>query len=137
MKFLISLVVVVGLSLGAWQLYQYWLTVKDKEAPPPAAQPQISGEQLAGMPPSLDSALSVAEQRGATGLHDFLTAYGNTIADPRRAWIELDYVVLEAQIDPSQARRAFAKVEGRVHSGSPVYDRMKQLEKTYSPADSP
>lgn len=138
MKFLISLVVVVGLSLGAWQIYQYWQTVKNKDAPPAvaAAPAPVSGDELAGMPPSLGPALSAAEQSGAAGLHDFLTTYGNTIADPRRAWIELDYVVLEAQIDPGQARHAFAKVEGRIRPGSPVYDRMKQLEKTYAPAGS-
>jgi hypothetical protein len=75
--------------------------------------------------------LEVARKRGAAGLHDFLAMYGNTISDPCRAWIELDYVVLVAQSNPGEARRQFAKVKSRAQPGSPVYDRVKQLEKTY------
>jgi hypothetical protein len=132
MKFLIGLVIVVGLGLGAWQLNSYWGTYKPKEhssaSQPP---PETPDDQLSGMPPSLQPALDAARQRGAAGLRDFLTTYGNTINDPRRASIELDYVVLLAPSNPTEARRIFAKVKGRVQEGSPVYDRMKQLEKTY------
>jgi hypothetical protein len=87
------------------------------------------------MPPSLQPSLDAARQRGASGLKGFLTTYGNTINDPRRASIELDYAVLAAPSNPSEARRVFAKVKGRLQSNSPVYNRMKQLEKTYE--DSP
>ena len=132
MKFLIALVVIVGLFLGARQFYDYWGTFKPKhtssaQQPPP----EIPEDQLSGMPPSLQPALEVARQRGAAGLRDFLATYGNTINDPRRASIELDYVVLVALSNASEARRVFAKVKGRLQSDSPVYNRMKQLEKTY------
>jgi hypothetical protein len=40
-------------------------------------------------------------------------------------------VVLLAQSSPGEARREFAKVKSRVPPGSPVYNRVKQLEKTY------
>jgi hypothetical protein len=75
--------------------------------------------------------LEIARNRGATGLRDFLARYGKNIDDPRRAWIELDYVVLLAQSSPGEARREFAKVKSRIQSDSPVYNRVKQLEKTY------
>jgi hypothetical protein len=65
------------------------------------------------------------------GLKDFLSTYGNTVNDPRLAAIELDYAVLVAPSNPSEARRVFAKVKGRLQENSPVYDRMKRLEKTY------
>ncbi len=71
------------------------------------------------MPPSLQPALDAARQRGAAGLRDFLTTYGNTINDPRRASIELDYVVLLAPSNPTEARRIFAKVKGRRPRGFP------------------
>ena len=132
MRFLVGLVIVIGLSLGAYQLYEYWGNFKEKEpvaiAPAP---PDVSGDQLPGMLPRLQPVLEAAQKRGAPGLHDFLTMYGNTISDPRRAWIELDYVVLLAQSSPGEARREFAKVKSRVPPGSPVYNRVKQLEKTY------
>jgi hypothetical protein len=130
MKFLIALVIIVGLALGAWQLKDYWGNFKDKQAAP-TAQADIPDDQLPGMPPSLQSVLDTARQRGAPGLRDFLDTYGNTVSDPRRAAIELDYAVLLAPSSPGEARRAFAKVKGRLQPDSPVYNRMKQLEKTY------
>ena len=134
MRFLVGLIIIVGLALGAWQLYEYWGNFKDKEPTATVAATasvDISGTQLPGMLPKLQPVLEVAEKRGAPGLRDFLNMYGNTISDPRRAWIELDYVVLLAQSSPGEARRQFAKVKSRVQPGSPVYDRVKQLEKTY------
>ena len=132
MKFLVGLVIIVGLALGAYQLHEYWGQFKEKEPEAAApAQPDISGQQLPGMPPRLQPILEVSQRRGAVGLHDFLATYGNTISDPRRAWIELDYLVLLAQSSPGEARRQFAKVKSRVQPGSPVYNRVKQLEKTY------
>ncbi len=131
-KFVISVVIIVGLGLGAWQLNNYWKTFKPKETSSARqAPPEIPDDQLPGMPPSLQPALDAARARGAVGLKEFLTAYGNAISDPRRASIELDYTVLVALSDTSEARRAFAKVKGRLQPDSPVYNRMKQLEKTY------
>lgn len=133
MKFVITVIIAVGLSLGAWQLYNYWGTFKEKEAPPAGAPPPTvaSGMQLPGMPPRLQSALDASEQRGANGVRDFLTTYGKTINDPRLAWIQLDYVVLVAPSNPAEARRVFAQVKSRIDTGSPVYSRIKQLEKTF------
>jgi hypothetical protein len=135
MRFLVGLIIVVGLSMGAYQFYEYWGKFKDKDdtvatAPAPALQ-LVSGDQLSGLPPKLKPLLDIAQKRGATGLHDFLATYGNKIDDPRRAWIELDYVVLLAQSSPGEARRKFQEVKSRVQSDSPVYNRVKELEKTY------
>ena len=133
MKFLVGLVIVVGLALGAYQLYEYWGQFKEKE--PVAAAPtqpvMASGDQLPGLPPKLQPMLEAAQKRGAVGLHDFLATYGRMIDDPRRAWIELDYVVLLAQSSPGEARHKFQEVKSRVQPGSPVYDRVQELAKTY------
>jgi hypothetical protein len=133
MRFLVGLIIVIGLALGAWQLHEYWENFKEKEPAPAAAPPpaDVSGDQLPGLPPKLQPLLEIARNRGATGLRDFLARYGKNIDDPRRAWIELDYVVLLAQSSPGEARREFAKVKSRIQSDSPVYNRVKQLEKTY------
>jgi hypothetical protein len=135
MRFLIGLIIVAGLSLGAYQLYEYWGKFKDKDdtvvaVAAPAPQ-EVSGDQLPGLPPKLQPLLDIARNRGAAGLHDFLATYGAKIADPRRAWIELDYVELLSQGSPGKARQKFQEVKSRVQPDSPVYNRVKQLEKTY------
>ena len=132
MKFFIAAIIIIGLSLGAWQIYQYWgtFTPQTQTAPTPA-QPVITGNQLPGLPPALEQDLQSAEQHGAAALREFLAAHGKKIKDPRLAWIELDYVVLAGESNPAEARLVFAKVKGRLDSSSPVYHRVKQLEKTY------
>jgi len=132
MRFVLGAIIVIGLSIGGWQLYQYWGKFKDKE--PETSAPAVvanSGDELPGMPAQLQPVLDLARQRGAVGLRDFLAQYGNSIADPRKAWIELDYVVLLAQSSPGEAREEFAKVKSRVPRNSPVYNRIQQLAKTY------
>ena len=133
MKFLITAVLAVGLSLGVWQVFQFW--EKSQQEPRVAAAPATAtvsdGSQLPGLPPKLEPALEAAQQRGAAGLRDFLAANGKNVADPRLAWIQLDYVLVVAPSDPAEARRVFAQIKARLKPGSPAYTRMKQLEKTY------
>jgi len=133
MRFLLGLLIILSLAWGGWKLYDYWGNFKEKqpEQAPTVASQEAFGESLPGMLPKLEPVLQQARTRGATGLHDFLVMYGNTVSDPRRAWIELDYVVLLSESSPGEARRQFAKVKGRVTPDSPVYKRVKQLEKTY------
>jgi hypothetical protein len=133
MKFVIGAIIIVGLSLGAWQFYQYWEKYQEKpsEAATSAPRVEVSGDQLPGLPDSLQGALQSAQEHGAAGLRQFLNDHAREIKDPRRAWIELDYVVLAGSSDLADARLVLAKVKARVAPGSPVYERMKQLEKTY------
>ena len=134
MKWMAGLIVVAGRCLGVWQFFQYWENFMGKAPKPALAAPapvEVSGEQLPGLPDALQGPLQTAEQHGATALREFLAAHGNAIKDPRRAWIELDYVVLAGANDPGEARRVFARVKGRLTPASPVYNRLKQLAKTY------
>jgi hypothetical protein len=133
MKLLITAVIVLGLALGVWQVYRFWEKEKESRqaAAAPAAETVPNDAPLPGLPPRLQPALEAARQRGAAGLRDFLAANGSNVADPRRASIELDYVLVVAPGDPAEARRVFAQVKARLAPDSPVYARMKQLEKTY------
>jgi hypothetical protein len=131
MRFVLGLIIVIGLSIGGWQLNQYWGKYKEKEPERAPATAYVSGEQLPGLPPDLELPLARARQEGAEALQEFLVAHGNAISDPRLAWIQLDYVVLLAQNSPGEARHEFAKIKSRVPPDSPVYSRVKQLEKTY------
>jgi hypothetical protein len=134
MKALIAIAIIVAAAFGGWQIYSYWVEVRGKEKAKEQAvevQQAPSGDQLPGMTPTLEPQLQVAQRQGAAGLRQFLTRFGKTISDPRLASIQLDYVVLVAREDPAEAKRVFAQVKKRTTQGSPLYTRVKQLEKTY------
>ena len=132
MKFVIGAIIIIGLSMGAWQFYHYWETFYGEKTPVAApALPETTGEELPGLPSNLSSDLQVAEQHGAATLGAFLTAHSKEIKDPRLAWLQLDYVMLAGESDLVAARRMLAKVKGRIDASSPVYHRLQQLEKTY------
>lgn len=92
---------------------------------------QNTSAALPGLPPTLEAPLEAAQKQGAEGLRKFLGQYRYAIRDPRLAAIELDYVVLASLQDPAEARRVFKAVQERIPRSSPVYERIKRLEKTY------
>jgi hypothetical protein len=129
----ISAVIIAAFLYGGWQLYFYWERVKNQEETQKKqeAAEAVMGDSLQGMPFQLEPSLKTAQARGASGLRNFLKAYGTNIQDPRKAWIELDYCVLVSREDPSEARKVFAQVQGRLESSSPVWPRIQRLQKTY------
>jgi len=131
---LIAIFIIIVALFGAWRLFLYWDQVKNDEetARKQAAATVItSGEQLPGLPQQLEPTLQAAQTKGASGLRNWLKTYNANVKDPRKAWIELDYCVSVAREDPAEARRVFALVKGRLSPSSPVWPRVKQLEKTY------
>src|SRR5258706_10974456 len=130
---LIAVLVIVAALFGGWQLFLYWEKVSREEenAHKQAASSVVDPHQLSGLPQTYEPVLQTAEKQGATGLKNFLKTYGRAVQDPRKAWIELDYCVLIAREDPAEARRVFASVKDRTPASSPVYGRVKKLEKTY------
>ena len=104
-------------------------SVTEPVAQSPASPSAPSG--LAGLPPSLEPILQTAHRQGASGLRGFLNRYRYSIQDPRLAAIELDYVVLVSLQDPAEAKRVFKEVQQRTPTWSPIYGRVKSLEKNY------
>jgi len=132
-KLIAALIVAAVLFLG-YQLFLYWDRVKNEEETArkeAAAKVITSGDQLQGLPYQLQSTYKSAEEKGAAGLKFFLKTYGDQVQDPRKAWIELDYCRELARENPAEAKRVFAQVKARTPATSPVYPRIKQLEKTY------
>jgi hypothetical protein len=135
-KLIAALIIVVVLYAG-WHLFLYWEQVKNEEenTKKQAAAARVVGDQLPGLPYNLDASLRAAQQaaqtQGAPALRNWLKAFDKQVEDPRKAWIELDYCVLVAKEDPAEARRVFAEVKKRVPPSSPVWPRIKQLEKSY------
>ena len=130
---LISILIVVAALYGVWQLFCYYDRVKaqDEQKPKSAEVTSVSPQQLPGLPSQLEGSLELATKQGAAGLGKWLKAYGSSIHDPRKAWIELDYCVLLSHENPAEARRMFAEVKSRTPDSSPVCPRIKQLETAY------
>src|ERR1700749_3681799 len=97
-----KLLAVLAIALviwGGYEIFEMWDrydTDKDLKAKEVAAS-VIIPEQLQGMPDNLEKTYQIAQKNGAEGIRKWLKAYGARVQDPRRAWIELDYVVLIAR----------------------------------------
>jgi len=133
-KIVIAIALVIGAVLGGWKVFEYWDEVsKDREAKQQASSVQVDPTRLDGLPSQFETSLQEAYKKGATGLKEWLQQSKRLpqIKDPRLAWIELDYVVLISHDNALEAKRVFAAVKQRTSPGSPVYSRIKSLEKTY------
>lgn len=132
-KTVIIIAVVVAVGLGGWQIYEYWLKVQDEKeaAQKQAAASVVDPNSLPGLPGELNESLQAAEQNGPTALGGWLKFYGDKVQDPRKAWIQLDYVVMITRDDPQEAKHIFGEVKDRTLPDSPVWPRIKAMEKTY------
>ena len=130
---LIAIAAVVLLFFGGFKLFLYFEQVKNERetAQKQAVAATVIGDQLEGLPQSLVSSLQAAQNQGAAGLRNWLKSFGHAVQDPRKAWIELDYVVLLARENPAEARKLFAEVKQRTPPSSPVWPRIKQLQVTF------
>jgi len=137
MRQLIGILLIIGALWGCKELYRYWEKVKArKEAEDRAGGPTTTAvaatpTALPGLPANLESSLQAAQKQGATGLKNWLKLYHPYVSDPRLAAIELDYIVLISSSNPQEARQLFAAVKQRTPTNSPIFPRIKQLEKTY------
>ena len=124
--------VLVGLLLyGASRLHKYWQSAKAKQEQAEGVHRPTGPTVLPGLPETMEASLQAAQKQGATGLRNWLKQYRAFVQDPRLAQIELDFVVLVATSDRGEAQRVFQSVKARVPPGSPMFDRVKKLEKTY------
>jgi len=133
----IAVVIVLLVLWGGWELFFYWERVKNEQETQKKqeAATLVQGDTLSGMPyqstQALEKSLQKAQSEGAGAMREWLKTYGHLVQDPRKAWIELDYCLLLAREDPAEAKRVFAEVKARTPETSPVWPRIKQMEKTY------
>jgi hypothetical protein len=128
---LIAVLIVAAVLFVGWRVFVYWDQVKNEEADARKQAAAFSPQSLTGIPYQLEASLDAAQKRGVAGLRDWLKTYGDRIQDPRKAWIELDYVVLLGRDNVAEAKRVFAGVKARTPRSSPVWPRIEQLAKTY------
>jgi len=134
MKAVLTLLIIAGVLFGAYKMWEYWDTMDQQRisgAGTAGSSVVRSPSSLPGLDYRYEESLATAQKGGAKSLKAWLDQYQSLVQDPRLAWIELDYVLLVSKEDPIQAKRTFAKVKKRVPADSPVYQRIKDLEKTY------
>ena len=135
MKTLISILIGIGVIFTIYKGYDYWIRVNDEKALNERARQgeDVDGNQLRGMPWQIEQKYQEAVRKGTPGLKAFLEAYGKSpsFQDPRKAWIELDYVVMISGSDPVEAKRIYADVKARVSTNSIIYPRIRSLGQTY------
>jgi hypothetical protein len=126
-------VIIIALVLwGGWELFFYWEKVKNEKETEKkqAIAATVVGETLPGLPPQLEKSYAMVQGDPAAFKKWFKT-YGSSIEDPRKAWLELDYALLITRDNPAEARRVFASVKDRTPTSSPIWPRIKQLQKTF------
>jgi len=131
---LIAVLIIVVVLFGAWRFFLYWEKVKNEEEAQQkqaAASAVVKPESLPGLPSQYESGLRAAQQEGNSAFRKWLKTHDKLLEDPRKAWIQLDFCVAIVRDDPSEARRVFAEVKARVPPSSPVWPRVKELEKSY------
>ena len=132
---IITAVIIIAALYGGWHLFLYWEKVKNEEEVQKKenAQAAIAGDSLPGLPYRLEASLQTARQQGAAAMGTWLKNNSASLQDPRKAWIELDYVLLLARENPSEAKRTYQSVRERLKESSPVWKRVVELEKTFGP----
>lgn len=129
---LISLLFVVLAVFVGYRLYLYWEKVDtERDLQEQRASRPLDPRQLPGMPYQLEDSLAKAQQGGGRAMREWLDAYGSQLQDPRLAWIQLDYCRLLILDNPNEAKQIFNAVKERTPTNSPVFPRIKQVEKTF------
>lgn len=129
----VLIILVVG-YIG-YLLFQQWDKARLEHAgqKPEQAAALATGDSLAGMPYQLDAGYRAAKASGAANFRTWFNTNEKLLADPRKAWIELELCVAMTRDNPAEAKKIYAAVKGRVPPSSPVYGKVKELEKTFGP----
>lgn len=126
-----SLLLLAALLWGAIRFFSYYQRVQRGGAAE-VGFVEVKGEALPGL--SLELAPGYAAARdSAVTLKRWLDQHQRSpdLQDPRKAWIQLDYVQMISLENPAEAKRLFAEIKQRVGPNSPVYARLRKLERTY------
>lgn len=129
-----ALIIVVVAYIG-YLLFQQWDKARIEHAgqKPEQAAVLATGDSLAGMPYQLDANYRIAKGNSPAAFRTWFAANEKLLADPRKAWIELELCVAMTRENPAEAKKIYAVVKGRVPPSSPVYGKVKELEKTFGP----
>jgi hypothetical protein len=129
---LIWVLIFAAVAFIGYRLYLTWEKAKGGEDPKTVTAPaSVSPESLAGLPSQLDSTYRAAKERGVTTFRAWFNANESKLSDPRKAWIELELCLAMTRDNPAEAKKIYARVKSRVPPSSPVWPKVKELEKTF------
>lgn len=130
---IIWVLIILAVGYFAYLVFQQWdeARLEHEHARRNAAAAVVTPDALPGMPYQLEQSLRTAKENGPAAFHGWYNTYAWQLADPRKAWIELELCVALARENPAEARRIFASVKERIPPASPVWPKMKELEKTF------
>ena len=135
MKIVIALIIFLMVAFLGYTLWDHWQEVNEqKRASQEAATgADIDPRKLPGLPQQLESKLDEAQRGGLVKFKVFIDGIKQLkdVKDPRLAWIELDYVVMLSHSNPVEAKKLFWEIKKRTPENSPIYPRIRTLEKTY------
>jgi len=129
---LIWALIIAAVAFVGYRGYLHWAKIQEErggkvDAPVVA----VTGDSLPGMPAHLDAGCRAARDKSPAAFRAWFAAHERFLSDPRKAWIELDLCVAIRRDSPAEAREIFARVKKRVAPSSPVWPRMKDLERAF------
>jgi hypothetical protein len=104
--------------------------LKESGQAPATPTDVVNPRNLSGLPAELEPELDKAMAAGPAMFKQWIIAWQPRIADPRLAWIQLDYCEKIAFSNPTEARDLFKQIKARVPVNSPVFPRIRKLEPT-------
>ena len=135
MKIVIALIILLVVGFLGYSLWDQWREANEqKRASREAATgANIDPKKLPGLPFQLEPKLEEAQRGGLPKFKAFIDGVKQMkdVKDPRLAWIELDYVVMLSYSNPVEAKKLFWEIKRRTPENSPIYPRIRTLEKTY------
>lgn len=126
-----ALIIAVVVFIG-YRTYLHWAMLQeDHDGRKPTPIVNVSSGSLPGLPEQLDASFHAARDKSPAAFRAWFNANEKQLADPRKAWIELDLCVAIRRDNPVEAKAIFARVKKRVPPSSPVWPRLKELEKAF------
>ena len=129
---LIWALIIAAVAFVGYRVYLHWAKIhEEREGKKEVPVVAVSGDSLPGMPAHLDAGCRAARDKSPAAFRAWFNANEKQLSDPRKAWIELDLCVAIRRDNPAEAKEIFARVKKRVPPSSPVWPRMKELEKAF------
>ena len=127
-----NVLLIAALLWGAHRFYSFCKRVQQDAPAGGGSGLEVSGDALPGLSPELVPSYQAASGSGAT-LKRWLAENAGSpgLKDPRKASIQLDYVMMISRDNPDEARQVFAEVKSRTPPASPVYRRVQKLASVY------
>jgi hypothetical protein len=122
--------ILLALAFCGWRGYKYWESYQSGNREKETVV-EVRAENLPGIPPHLHSTYQAARDKGPNVMREWLKVHGDKLKDPAKGWIELDFCVAVYRYNPSEARRIFNEVKERTQESSPVWPRVKEMERTF------